>query len=361
MALAHNAEYSLDLTRYEVKARSAPEESLKTIDYTALARGLAANKSMDELILTKNKMTGDDLKVIAPALSGVSHLNILTLSVNPIGDDGVNALFDAVLDKKGAKSSLLTSLHTLDLGSTEITDAGLEKFFMALSEQSGPSPLVTLILTNNALTDATMDTLAKHLEKMPNLRSVAVSGNPGITDAGAAALAKAVGQFKAGALALRDVAVSGCAAGQAAIEDLRAALMGGAAAVQEQASEAREEARERVEEARDGAEAMVEDVREARDEHAAEARAAAEEAQEKFTEAVAAAREETSALREAAEAQADHARDQAQHQAQDAAAAGVAAAGDAAVDAIDAAIEAMAEASAKVAEAAQADAEARPE
>uniref|UniRef100_A0A671KID7 Uncharacterized protein n=1 Tax=Sinocyclocheilus anshuiensis TaxID=1608454 RepID=A0A671KID7_9TELE len=142
--------------------------------------------------LSKCGVTDEVCAALASALrSNPSHLRELHLSLNELGDSGVNLLSDLLKDPH-------CKLETLWFNHCGVTDEGCAALASAL--RSNPSHLRDLDLTGNKLRDSGVKLLSDQLkdshcklEKL--LKSVIVLyrlSNCGVTDEGCAALASAL-------------------------------------------------------------------------------------------------------------------------------------------------------------------------
>jgi Leucine-rich repeat (LRR) protein len=132
------------------------------------------------MVLSSCRLGEDDARTLAArALPATSHLELLDLSGNALGDGGVDALAAALPD--------LRSLATLRLGSVRLSPRGACALSAALPMMRA---LAELRLDGNALGNEGASAVATALAALPHLRYLDLS-NCRICDSGAVALAAA--------------------------------------------------------------------------------------------------------------------------------------------------------------------------
>lgn len=136
------------------------------------------------LSLIHNCLTRAGAAALCAALKPCSLLRELSLTKNPIADDGVRAVADAL----AADGALALSLMTLHLSGVGMTDVGFAALADAVATNNGS--LANLFVSENAIGDVGAAAIAAALPRS-RVRVVYAQGNR-IGDAGAVAFAKAI-------------------------------------------------------------------------------------------------------------------------------------------------------------------------
>ena len=144
-----------------------------------LSNGLAANRSLDKLVLSKNQLNEDiALGALGRALQ-TSKLTILDLSMNKLGSQGLQAL----------DLHTNSTLETIELWGNGISITG--GIFVSDTLSSLRSKIQNLNLRSNDLGDIGAESIAFGLEYNRSLRKMWLSSNH-IGDEGATHLARAL-------------------------------------------------------------------------------------------------------------------------------------------------------------------------
>ena len=132
----------------------------------AAALGRGALPRLESLSLYNPAIGDAGLVALAPALRRLPALELLILSRNPLGDEGLAALL-APPPPAGAlppPTGVLTKLKVLDLGDCCLTDAGCATLIAALD--SGAMPALSSLHTSAVVHAAVQDALAKRRERI---------------------------------------------------------------------------------------------------------------------------------------------------------------------------------------------------
>ncbi|XP_016349907.1 NACHT, LRR and PYD domains-containing protein 12-like [Sinocyclocheilus anshuiensis] len=149
-----------------------------------LQKLLPVVKESRSVQLSKCGVTDEVCAALASALrSNPSHLRELHLSLNELGDSGVNLLSDLLKDPH-------CKLETLWFNHCGVTDEGCAALASAL--RSNPSHLRDLDLTGNKLRDSGVKLLSDQLKDSHCKLEKLWLSNCGVTDEGCAALASAL-------------------------------------------------------------------------------------------------------------------------------------------------------------------------
>ncbi len=127
-------------------------------DIMALVRDPALH-GLTRLNLHDDGLTGEDVGVLAP---GWLDLEVLVLSMNPIGDQGARALARAPT----------RSLHTVLMHACQLGDGGVE----ALAQAQAMRGVRRLLLSNNLITERGVRSIASLIER-GSLRDIALGDN----------------------------------------------------------------------------------------------------------------------------------------------------------------------------------------
>ena len=173
-----------------------------------LAEALQNNTTLKELELCHCELTLDMVKDVSRMLTVNCSLTSLNISENPIGDNGVTHLVEALKQNK--------TLEELGISDCGITDAGVAALAEALRQKI---TLERLYINRCGTTDAGVAPLAEALKQNKTLERLDISGC-GITDAGVAPLAEALKQNKT----LESLDISLCGITDAGVAPLAEAL-----------------------------------------------------------------------------------------------------------------------------------------
>ena len=133
---------------------------------TALGRG--ALPRLEWLSLSSAAISDAALVALAPALRRRLTLDTLYLSFNPFGDEGLAALLAPPPPAAGTPprpGGGLKKLNVLDLGGTQITDAGCANLVAALDSGALPA-LEDLELKGIIASDAAVEAVRESMEKV---------------------------------------------------------------------------------------------------------------------------------------------------------------------------------------------------
>ena len=131
-----------------------------------LAEALQNNTTLEKLELCGCELTLDMVKDVSRMLTVNHSLTSLIMYENPIGDDGVTHLAEALKQNK--------TLKELDISYCNITDAGVVPLAEALKQNK---TLEELDVSGCGITDAGLAPLAEALQVNSSLRQLNVLGN----------------------------------------------------------------------------------------------------------------------------------------------------------------------------------------
>ncbi|PAA76102.1 hypothetical protein BOX15_Mlig011659g1, partial [Macrostomum lignano] len=152
-----------------------------------MLEALAGYDKLNYLNLTCNSISSRTASVIAERLSGWPQLSNLNLHSVAIGDDGIYALVKGLRNRFRTNSS---TIDTIDLGNTGMTDQGLQQVAGLLAENP---PLAGLELTGSrGLSESAWANLGKSLRGNTKLESMMLDYCD-LTDSSLAALLEGLG------------------------------------------------------------------------------------------------------------------------------------------------------------------------
>jgi len=152
-----------------------------------------------ELRLDYNQMGDTGLQLLSEGLQSVPALHTISLEVNSIGSHGVSFLSKSLL-------STSTGLQAVLLNNNCIRDVGVETVCKALCRSN--TVLNSLHLQEVGLTARGCSAIRTLLEKCQTLRTLLLSRNPDIGDAGAAILAEGLAASTLKQCSLADIGIT---------------------------------------------------------------------------------------------------------------------------------------------------------
>lgn len=160
-----------DIPKRLVAALRGDEAEMRLLDGHKIFRG-------SEVRLIFDKLKPAQLRAICMAVRDNPAIKSLELGCNSIGDSGVAVITETL--------RRCPHLHHLALWGNNIGDPGI----CSLSDLVGTCALQSLILSNNEITDQGLSSLGFSLAACHTLRSLDLSVNAGISDAGLGQLVK---------------------------------------------------------------------------------------------------------------------------------------------------------------------------
>jgi len=117
--------------------------------------------------LNAQKLTDDDVKILAERLQSNKNCKVLHLHLNNIGDDGMVYLAEML-----KTNQTITDLY---LAANDIGDRGMKTFCQVMKDHN--RTLIVIDLMYNQITDDSIDGILDLFEVNNNLRGLMLTGN----------------------------------------------------------------------------------------------------------------------------------------------------------------------------------------